>query len=319
MALTLAQAQNFSQDKLVNAIYSDFRKSQLMENMVFDDCVSMSGSGTLNYVYNRVKTLGTAEFREIGVGEYTPKEADTTRITVALKAFGGSYQIDRVLQRDVKGISDQMSFQIEQKSVATKALFADTFVNGDEGANAQSFDGIDKAVAGSSTEKIPSAPIDLSTIENIKANGNSFMYLLDMMLADMDSKPTFLLMNPALYAIMNTIARNSGYFSTSDVDAFGAPVTKYQGVPFFALGDKPGTSTPIVPIDSTAGTTSIFAVRVGLDGVHAVTPSGSPVITSYLPDFTSPGAIKKGELEMVAAVAVKATRAAAVLRKIKVR
>ena len=36
----------------------------------------------------------------------------------------------------------------------------------------------------------------------------------------------------------------------------------------------------------------------------------------YLPDMTLPGAVKTGEVEMVAAMAVKATRSAAVLRNV---
>lgn len=318
MAVTLAQAQNLTQDKLAREILSGFRRDSLMERMVFDDCVSLNGGSTLNYVYNRVKTQASASFREIGTGEYAPQTADTERITVSLKAFGGSFEVDRVLQNDVKGITDQVSFQLQNKIAATRALFSDTFVNGDTGTDAKAFDGIEKAVAGSSTERTPAGVLDLSSADAIKANGGGFLYELDRALAEMDGKPTLLLMNPQLYAVMNAVARNSGYFSTSDADAFGQPVTKYQGVPFFPLGDKPGTAQPIIPVDPQAKTTSLYAVRTGLDGVHGVTPSGSPLIQTYLPDFQSPGAVKRGEVEMVAAVAVKSTRALAALRKLKV-
>ena len=41
-------------------------------------------------------------------------------------------------------------------------------------------------------------------------------------------------------------------------------------------------------------------------------------MNTYLPDMSAPGEVKKGEVEMVAAVAVKATRAAGVLRGIKI-
>ena len=36
-----------------------------------------------------------------------------------------------------------------------------------------------------------------------------------------------------------------------------------------------------------------------------------------MPDFETPGAVKRGEVEMVAGLAVKATKSAGVLRKIK--
>ena len=62
----------------------------------------------------------------------------------------------------------------------------------------------------------------------------------------------------------------------------------------------------------------MYAVRVGLDGVCGITPEGDDIIDVYMPDFNTPGAVKKGEVEMVAGIAVKATKAAGVLRKIKV-
>ena len=39
---------------------------------------------------------------------------------------------------------------------------------------------------------------------------------------------------------------------------------------------------------------------------------------TWLPDFTTAGAVKKGEVEMNAAIVLKATKAAGVFRKIKV-
>ena len=82
-----------------------------------------------------------------------------------------------------------------------------------------------------------------------------------------------------------------------------------------SLGDKSGTSNPIIPIAN--GLTGIYAARLALDGVHGVSPDGNGIVNQYLPDLTAPGAVKTGEVEMVAAVALKATRAAGVLRKIK--
>ena len=93
----------------------------------------------------------------------------------------------------------------------------------------------------------------------------------------------------------------------------------YDGIPLIDLGAKSGSNDPVVAIDPEKGTTSIYAVRFGLDGFHGVTVAGSSMITSRLPDFSTAGAVKKGDVEMVAAVALKATRAAAVLRNIQIK
>lgn len=317
MAITLQEAKNLTQDKLTQFIIDEFRKDMLLEHMLFDDTVTPQGE-TLAYVYNRVTTLPTAGFRAINT-EYTAQEAKTTQYTSNLKVFGGKFQVDRVIQNHVKGVTDQITFQLQQKINATKALFADTFVNGDEAVDAKAFDGIEKAVTGSSTELIPTAEIDLSTSANITANGAAFMDQLDNMLALLDGTPSLLLVNRKLAAIINGIARRSGYFSTSDVDAFGQSVTKYSGIPILTVGDKPGSSNPIISIDATEKTTFIMAVRIGLDGTHAASPQGNDqLIKHYLPDMNSPGAVKDGEVEMVAAAVLKATRAAGILRKIKV-
>ncbi|NLT99008.1 MAG: phage capsid protein [Christensenellaceae bacterium] len=317
MPITLEQAKQLRQDKLTQCVIDEFRKSPLLDMLVFDNTVLPQGGSTLAYSYNRVTTLPTAASRAINA-EYVPQETVTTQVTVNLKIFGGSFQVDRVIANNQKQVVEHIPFQVAQKSAATRALFADLFINGDSGLVPTDFDGIDKAVTGSSTEHVPGAAIDLSTSENITANFHLFMDTLDKWLATMDGMPSALMMNRAMLAIMNGIARRSGYFSTSDVDAFGRPVTKYQGIPLMDLGDKPGTSNPIIATAAATGETAIYAARFALDGVHGVSPSGSDLVNVYLPDMTASGAVKTGEVEMVAAVALKATRAAGVLRKIKI-
>lgn len=319
MALTLSDAQALSDSKLCSQVIDEFRRDPLFDMMLFDNNAKAQGGKSLTYVYNRVTTLPTAAFRTIG-SDYTAQEAKTTQFTVSLKPFGGSFEVDRILQSDEQQIMDLIQFELSQKIKATKALFTDTFINGDsESGNA--FDGIDRALTASNTEISPSAAIDLSDSAMITANGNLFMDELDKMLSELDSTPTAILVNRKLASVINGIARRSGYFSTNESDAFGAPVTKYAGIPIIALGDKPGVTagaeTPIISV-SDEGETSLYAVRIGLDGVHAISPEGNNIVNTYLPNLAEPGAIKKGEVEMISAVALKATRAAGVLRKIKV-
>ena len=66
------------------------------------------------------------------------------------------------------------------------------------------------------------------------------------------------------------------------------------------------------------GTSSIYFARIGLDGFHAVSMAGVAPVQTWLPDFTTAGAVKKGEVEMIAAVALKATKAAGVFRGLKI-
>ena len=64
--------------------------------------------------------------------------------------------------------------------------------------------------------------------------------------------------------------------------------------------------------------TEIYAVKIGLDAFHGISPSGGGILSSYMPDLSAPGAVKKGEVELVAGVALKNTLKAAVLKDIAI-
>jgi len=66
------------------------------------------------------------------------------------------------------------------------------------------------------------------------------------------------------------------------------------------------------------GKTAIYAVSLGLDGFHGISPLGNGVIQAYLPDLNAPGAVKTGEVELVAGVVLKNTLKAAVLKDIAI-
>jgi hypothetical protein len=66
------------------------------------------------------------------------------------------------------------------------------------------------------------------------------------------------------------------------------------------------------------GLTDIYAVRFGLDAFHGVAVPGN-LVNQWLPDFSTAGAVKTGEVEMgPVAVVLKASRGAGVLRNVKV-
>lgn len=314
MVVLLADAKKLTQDKLTMDVIDEFRKDALMDALVYDDCVAMNGGSTLAYTYNRVTTNGTAAFRDVN-NEYTDQEAKTTQYTTNLKIFGGSFGLDRVIQKNVKGVTNQLAFQMQQKIEGTKALFSDTFFNGDNSSNNKVFDGLNVALTGSSTEVTPTALIDLSTASAIDANYKTFLDAVEDMLSELDGTPTFLAMNRKLRSAFNKVGRRTVAY-TETRDEFGRPVQYYDGIQLITIGDKTNTANPIIENHSTNGT-SLYAVRVGLDGVCAITPEGGNIVDVYMPDFSTPGAVKRGEVEMVAGLAVKATKSAGVLRKIK--
>ncbi len=333
MPITLAQAKVGMADKVDQQVIDEFRRgSLLLDEMIFDDAVSPgTGGSTLTYGYVRLLTPARAGFRAIN-NEYTPQEADRQLHTANLKIFGGAFQIDRVIA-ETSGAIDEVNFQLQQKIKAATNLFHYTVINGDS-TGTDAFDGLDVALAGSSTEKGTDTHIDLSTSALVDTNYKIFMDALDDFLAELDGKPTFLLGNSKLITKIKAVARRAGYLTQSE-DAFGRAIDAYDGIPLVDLEYYVDITTggsvqtiPTVPIVDTrkpdgatevTGLTDLYAVRLGLDGFHGATVTGNRVIKTYMPDFTEPGAVKKGEVEMIAAVVLKATRAAGVLRNIKVK
>jgi hypothetical protein len=314
MALTLAEAQALSQSRLTQFVIDEFRKSALLDLLPFDNTVKPGGGQSLAYTYNRVTTLPSAASRAIN-SEYAAQEAKTTSYTVTLKPLGGAFELDRVIIKNEKQVVDHVDFQSAQKAAATRALFSDLFINGDSGSVATNFDGVDKAVTGSSTEITPAAAIDLSTSANIDTNWKAFLDNLRKLRSKLDGTPTLYLMNNDMYAVFQSVMDRAG-INLASKSNYGDEALQWGPSIVMALGDKPGTSNPIIA--TATGETSIYAVRLALDGVHGVSPDGDTLVETYLPNMTLPGAVKKGEVEMVAAVAVKASRAAGVLRDIKI-
>ena len=313
MAVTLAQAKLNVLDDLQLGIIDEFAKSSfILNNIPFDDCVSPVGGGaTLTYGYTRLITQPTADFRAIN-SEYTPAEVQKQRFTTDLKVFGGSYEIDRVIA-GMGGIVSEVALQSAQKVKAASALFSDTIINGNSSTNENVFDGLDVALTGSDTEVTCS--VDLSTSALVDANYMAFLDELDEFLMGLDGTPSALMGNTKMIAKLRAIARRAGMYQTTK-NEFGQQVEWYGNVPMIDLGSKPGSNDPIV--ETKSGVTSLYAVRFGMDGFHAISMAGQPPVKIWLPDFNTAGAVKKGEVEMVAGCALKATKAAGVLRGIKV-
>lgn len=316
MAITLEQAKALLTDEISQSVIDEFRKSNyLMENMVFDDAVYPAGNGgALSYSYYRLTTLPSADFRAIN-SNYTSQTINKTKYTVDLKAFGGSFNIDRVLAKS--SIIDEVAFQSKQMIKQTIALFNDTIINGDTSEDGDSFDGLEKALDGSSTEfngDSGDSAIDISAA-NIDTNYKKFLDMLDEFILSLDGTPSVLMGNTTLIAKIRACARRTGnIFET--LDDFGRQIVTYGGIPLIDMGNKSGSTNPVIA--TTSGETNLYAVRLGLDAFHGICMRDSSPIRIWLPDFETAGAVKQGEVEMVAAVALKDTKTAGVFRQIKV-
>ena len=323
--ITLAEAKVGMADKVDQKVVDTFRRSSLLlDKLVFDNAISPgTGGSTLTYGYIQLKTPSTAAVRQIN-SEYTAGEAKREEKTTKAVVMGGKFQIDRVLI-GTAGAVDELAFQTEQKVKATANYFNNLVINGNKASSGtgvlNTFDGLDKLLTGTETE-ITSA-VDVSTEALMNANYNALLDEVDGFLSTLDGKPSMLLMNNKMLSKMRSAARRAGYYSKTR-DEFGRQVETYNDIPMYDMGKYyNGTNTvDIIPetaaSTSAEGKTDIYAVTIVLDGFHGVSPTGSKVINSYMPDLSKPGAVKDGEVELVAGVALKNTNKAGVLRGIKI-
>ena len=324
MAVSLAESKNNAQDDYDPAVIDEFRKeSVVLDTLIFDDVVNPAGGGTtLTYGYRRLKTEPTADTRAIN-NEYTPSNVTTEKFSVDLAVMGGSFEVDRVTAKIGPAASANVTLNLQKKIKATRTKFQDLVINGNTNADANAFDGLDVALTGSDTEFNADDAIDADWVDlDTGSTAHKALDQLDEFLSLLDGTPTVILGNTKTLAKIRAIVRRTSMYVREPVEGLvgqnGRPITResYGGIILADPGNKAGTNDPIIPIAGD-GSTSIYAYRVGLDGFHGVSTVGGTLVQTWLPDFSTAGAVKKGEVELgPVAVALKATKAAAVFRNV---
>lgn len=315
MAITLNDIKIGRADKYDQMVVDTFlRKSPILAAMPFDNCISPSGGSTLTYGYIRLKTSPAAEGRAIN-SDYTANPATKEAVTTDLKIMGGKYEIDRVL---AEAAPDEIAFQTEEKIQATVNRYHWLFINGNKDT-ATEFDGLAEIVDGSVTD-FDGSGIDLSTVS--AATALKLTEALDTAILAMKERPTYILANSKTIVKIQAAAKMLGYLTQGE-DAFGKSTRAYDGIPLVDLGryynESLGSDTEIIPIDDASGKSDIYLVALSMSGAHGITLKGDKAISSRLPDFATAGAVKSGDVEFVAGLAVKNTRAIARIENVQVQ
>lgn len=326
MPITLAEAKVGMADKVDQQVIDEFRRSSLLLDLLtFDDTVSPgTGGSTLTYGYMRLKSPSTVAVRKVNT-EYTPGEAKREKASADLVILGGAFEIDRVIA-ETSGAVDEMDFQIKEKTKAGANYFHNLVINGSSASTGAgyvtgTFDGLKKILSGSDTEI--TSGTDISTSELLDNNYNAFLDELDAFISILAEKPDILLMNNKMLTKVRAAARRAGFYERN-TDGFGRIVEKYNGIPMMDCGQYyNGTKTVDVvetsePSASAYGETAIYAVKLGLNAFHGISVDGKKMLRTYLPDLSAPGAVKKGEVEMLAAAVLKNSKMAGVLKGIKI-
>jgi len=308
-------------DKVDQTVVDEFRRdSFLLDKLVFDNAVAPgTGGSTLTYGYMQLQTPAVASRREINA-EYTAQDAVRKKMTADLDIFGGAFEVDRVLQ-NTSGAINEIEFQLKEKIKAATNLFHYTVINGSTtkttGYVEGKFDGLRKLLAGKSTA-VDASGTNLYGVTNINANMDAFILLVNQWLAKFAEKPDMILLNGDMLGVMQYIGQKMGYYARSK-DDFGNDIETYKGIALVDAGKFWNGSAEVDCVATDGGLTSMIGVKIGMDGFHGISPmETSAIVKSYLPDMAAPGAVKRGEAELVAGVVLKNTKKAGILTGIQI-
>lgn len=252
MALLKVEAEKLSNNDLVAGVIEEIiDKEDLFAVLPF---VRTEGKA---YVYNRENTLSEGAF--LAPNATITEEASTfTEVTTNLRILAGDVDVDKFLASTMSDTSDQLAIQLAAKAKGMARKFRRTLAIGDNGTNADEFDGI--------------AQLNVAGQEIIAgANGAALtLSMLDELLDAVPNGADAIFMRPGtIRAYRNLLRTTSGGTDAAmmQLENFGRPMLTHNGVPILTNEFLPG--------DEVQGTEnaacSIYAIRMNeVDGLHAL-------------------------------------------------
>lgn len=256
MPLLRAEADLLSQDDLTAGVIEEvITKDGLFGLLPFTKTEGKA------YVYNREDP---AKDGSAGVAFIDPNEAVTessarvVSITTHLRILAGDVDVDKFIMETMGDKNSQVAIQIAAKAKAVGRAFKSCVINGDNGVDGKTFDGINQMC------------IDSANEVSAGTNGNALTYdmldeLLDAILLGADA----IMMRSGTLRALKTLWRTAGGNTGGmiQIDNFGLSLPGHDGVPIIVNDWIPGD----VAQGTEAATCSIYAMRLNeADGLHGI-------------------------------------------------
>jgi HK97 family phage major capsid protein len=253
MALTLAEAAKLSNDILLTGVIETvIQDSPVLQVLPFIEIV---GNGL---TYNRENAAATAAFYDVG-DTWTESTPTFTQITATLRILGGDADIDNFLLATRSNLQDLEAAIVQLKAKALQQKFEDTFINGDTGADAKSFDGVDKLCTGG---QVASMGTNGATLTLAKLD--------ELVDAIKGGKPQLLIMSKRSRRTLNSLARTAGAFLETDRNEFGQMVQFYDGIPIGVCDYISDAKT----VGTSNDCSTVYAMQVGEGALAGLTAPG---------------------------------------------
>ncbi|MCL4395643.1 MAG: hypothetical protein M1482_12725 [Chloroflexi bacterium] len=277
MAVTLVDYFKQAKDPISQGFIADLlRFSDLFKVCKFDNVDGLQVGGT------RWQTVPTAAFRKIGEG-YTEGTGTTENIVETLSILGGDVKVDRVLSQAKNTYEDPLITQMQMKAKAVAFAFNDAFVNGDQGTDPDTFEGIKKRVSNMPARMSVDCYNTVDAGDGLPilkgaAEENFFVDVLHQAIKYVDGA-THIFCNETVWLGLGRVLRRLGLLDTT-TDAYGKQWASFAGVPFVDVGLRSDKSTEIIsntenPGDGGADCTSLYVARMDMDdGLHGIQLAG---------------------------------------------
>jgi hypothetical protein len=218
MALSLAQAELYTQDKLYSGIVDVInKKSPLIARLPFEDLLGNALTINREDGDNR----GSVSFRPIN-GTWTTSEAGISQVSFTLKILGEDADVDNFLQQTRSNVNDLMATQVRLKTKLMTEKLEDTLIYGDADV-ANEFDGIYEML---DSNQILVADDDATGAACTEALMDE---LLDTV-TDADPSDTVILMNRSTRRRFSQYLRSVASYQT-ERDEYGAWTLLYNDFP----------------------------------------------------------------------------------------
>lgn len=224
----------------------------------------------LNIRVSRWKALPSVGFRQFNQA-YAESSGTTEPMEETVYPLGGDVDTDIAFVRDQGSIVDQRALQRQMKARAMAYQFQDSFVNGDQAVDANSFTGIKKRVANMGSTQTISTGTNGLDVRASDANMYAFLRFLDQAMYWVDGgmgAVSALICNDDSFLGFTDVLRRKALLNQS-ADQFGRIIYRYgpNGPILIDAGVKADQTTKIITTTETQGSstdcTSIYPVRFG--------------------------------------------------------
>ena len=226
----------------------------------------------------RWQTIGSAGFRKLN-GGYSESTGTIEEVEETLAFLGGDIKVDKVFDKSNSGtIEKPLVTQMKMKAKAVAFAFNNAFINGNQGTNPDSFEGIMNRVGNMPsrmTQFLDTNANNTGTSLKVLANATNEKALITAMQKANKTVggATAIYMNENTFIQIGAMMRDLG-ITYQPVELWDKVWESFQGVPFVDVGLLGDKSTEIIL--STEGTdtvsTSMYFVRMdtddGLQGIQ---------------------------------------------------